>query len=119
MPIGITKGTNWQYAESKSLKSNLATAFSNNLNWGRLANEASLTALTTDVITSIPNVGDYAVFASTAPNVPSANLWYISCVAGGSSAIGGRYMAYRTGGAVSFGYITTAGTITWKTFTLT
>jgi len=119
MPIGITKGANWKKAEAKPLKSNMATALSNNMNWGRLANEASLTALTTDVITTIPNVGDYAIFAPTAPNVPSANLWYVSCVAGGSSAIGGRYMAYRTGGTVAFGYILTEGVITWKTFTLT
>jgi hypothetical protein len=117
MPIGITSGANWKSAESKALKSNMATAFSNNLNWGRLANAADITAKTTDVIATLTHVGDYDVFAATAANIPDANAYYISCIGGGYSATGARYLAFRTGGYVYFGYIATAGTITWKTLT--
>jgi hypothetical protein len=109
----VTLGSNVGSLLTSDIKSNMVTALANSLNWGRTANEASLSQLTTDVITTLPNVGDYAVFASTATNIPTANLWYIACVAGGSSVIGARYMAYRTGGYVYFGYIATAGTITW------
>jgi|WetSurMetagenome_2_1015567.scaffolds.fasta_scaffold06020_8 hypothetical protein len=83
------------------------------LNRGIVANTAALSALNTDVITSLPHVGDFAVFGSTATNVPDANAYYISCIGGGYSATGARYLAFRTGGYVYFGYIATAGTVTW------
>jgi hypothetical protein len=98
------------------IKSNMATALANNINWGMTANTAGLTALTTDVITTLTHVGDFAVFAATAQNVPDANAYYISCVGGGYSVIGARYFAFRTGGYVFFGYIATAGTITWVAY---
>ncbi|MFA5658740.1 MAG: hypothetical protein WC900_05590, partial [Oscillospiraceae bacterium] len=83
------------------------------LNRGVVANTAVLSALSTDVITSLPHVGDFAVFGASAANVPDANTYYITCIGGGFSAIGARYLAFRTGGYVYFGYIATAGTITW------
>jgi hypothetical protein len=107
LPSASDLGMYWDTAVS-ALKKYYA-----GLNRGVTANAAVLSALNTDVITSLPNKDDFAIFASTAPNVPTANLWYISCIAGGSSVIGGRYMAFRTGGYVHFGYIATAGTITW------
>ena len=120
MPIGGNiKGSNWMSAESKALKSNMATALANNLNWGRVANSADVPLKTTDVIETLIHVGDYDAFASTAPNVPDANSWYISCIGGGYSATGARYLAFRATGFIKFGYIATEGTIIWKTITLT
>jgi hypothetical protein len=113
MPIGITSGANWKSAESKALKSNMATAFSNNLNWGRLANAADITAKTTDVIATLTHVGDYDVFDAVAHNLPDANAYYVSCIGGGYSVTGARYRARRTGGYEYIGDIITAGTITW------
>jgi hypothetical protein len=96
-----------------ALQPNMAAAIVNNLNWGHAANVAGMSLLTTDVITSLPNVGDYAAFASTAPNVPDAHNWYIMCEVGGYSVTGARYRARRTGGYEYIGDILTAGTITW------
>jgi|WetSurMetagenome_2_1015567.scaffolds.fasta_scaffold04051_15 hypothetical protein len=106
-------GSNVSTILTADAQSNMVTALANSLNWGRTANSADITALTTDVITALPHVGDYAVFASTATNVPDANAYYISCIGGGYSASGARYLAFRTGGYAYFGYIATAGTVTW------
>jgi hypothetical protein len=124
--LSSTLGTNWPTALASelgaggasllglsALKSNMATALANNLNWGRAANAADIPLLTTDVITSLLHVGDYAAFASTAPNVPDAHNWYVMCEVGGYSATGARYRARRTGGYEYIGDILTAGTVTW------
>jgi len=96
-----------------ALQPNMAVAIVNNLNWGHAANVAGMSLLTTNVITSLPNVGDYAAFASTAPNVPDAHNWYVMCEVGGYSVTGARYRARRTGGYEYIGDILTAGSITW------
>jgi hypothetical protein len=120
IPAGSDELLYWDAVNSTHkkavLSTSMGTALANNLNWGMTANTAGLTALTTDVITTLTHVGDFAVFAATAQNVPDANAYYISCVGGGYSVIGARYFAFRTGGYVFFGYIATAGTITWVAY---
>jgi hypothetical protein len=111
-------GANVETVLTTDIKSNMATALANNLNWGMTANTAGLTPLTTDVITTLTHVGDFAVFAATAQNVPDANMWSISCDVGGYSTINAKYTA-RRGEYVYFGYIATAGTITWTSYNST
>lgn len=117
IPAGSDELLYWDAVNSTHKKAvlgaGIATALVNNLNWGRTANAADIPLLTTDVITSLPHVGDYAAFASTAPNVPDAHNWYVMCEVGGYSVTGARYRARRTGGYEYIGDIITAGTITW------
>lgn len=75
----------------------------------------SLTAVGTDVVTTLLTVGSSAQFLSSATNVPNnSSHWTITAISGGDSATWPKYIAVSPAGAVYNGWTTDGTSISWS-----